>query len=120
MWCTTKAVRQEHFDQLLRRYHSELTRVVAACGSDPATLFSYDNLLAQMREFCVHAIIMAPLAVPILVSPPEEIKMFADVSEKSSEQQTLAPLNASTESLYKERLSDIIADGRRLGFLNEI
>lgn len=118
LWCTEKSLRDQHFDELLHLYHAELSRVITVCGSNADALFSYDDLLEQMRAFGTNALACAPLAVSMMITRPEEIKsldvMDAD-SEDTAEKQ-LAPLNAATEQRFKDRLGDIITDARRLGY----
>lgn len=89
-----------------------------ACRTD-TNLFTFDDLRDQMREFAVHAIIMAPMAVPVLVTPPEEIKIFAKVTANPEAERSLAPLTDRTRALYKERLTEIIVDARRFGYLDD-
>lgn len=123
LWCTEKPLRDQHFDDLLHLYHSELSRVITACGSDANALFSYEDLLDQLREFGMNAVSGSPLAVSVLIAVPAEMKQISDLSDSLDSndvnQKTIAPLTSQNEQKYKSRLLDIINDARRFGYLKE-
>lgn len=120
LWCTEKPLRDHHFDQLLHIYHGELTRVITACGSDANALFSYDDLLGQLREFGLNTLGVAPFAVSIMVTKPEAMGKIADIgSDDNSKANNFAPLNVESTLRYKQVLSDMINDAKRLGYVEK-
>ena len=46
--CTDKSVRDNHFDDLLRIYHEELSKTIKNLGSDPEKLYSRQLFLQEV------------------------------------------------------------------------
>lgn len=121
---TDKAMRDKHYDVLLRMYHEELSRVVKVCGSDAGALFSFGDLVDQMREFGADTMVYMTLVLPYLLTPSEEMVNISDLVENEdsddASKKTIAPLKEDTEILYRQRLTDIIVDFRRLGLIPDV
>lgn len=121
---TDRTMRAQHFDALLRLYHDELRGVANVCGSNAAAMFSHGDLMDQMREFSGDTLAHLQCVLPFLVTPPDELNSLSDLmdnvdnaSNADANKQTIAPLNKETAIVYRERLTDVIADFRRLGLI---
>lgn len=121
---TDRQMRAQHLDALLRLYYDELTHVAKVCGTDAAAVFSYGDLMDQMREFGGDTLAHLQCVLPFLVTPPEETNSLADLMDNmvnadnaDANKRTIAPLNEASEIVYRERLTDVIADFRRLGWV---
>lgn len=118
---TDKALRDQHLERLLRLYHEELTKIVTRCGSD-ASVFSFADLMAQLCEFSCDTLAHLQMVLPFLVTPPENMNNWSDLIDENGVKDandvvTLSPLTDVTRLAYRKRLTDIIADFRRLGFV---
>lgn len=118
---TEKATRDKHLDDFLAIYHSELTGVITKCGSNATALFSFDDMMDQLREFGRTALACLQMVVPFLITRPEDMKSLVelDVNSDDLNARTLATLKADTKQIYRTRLADIIADFRRLGLVRD-
>lgn len=48
--CTEKALRDDHYDDMLKLYHEELSKNINALGSDPKKLYPWETFIAEVRD----------------------------------------------------------------------
>ncbi|XP_020710180.1 uncharacterized protein LOC105689851 [Athalia rosae] len=70
--CTEKLLRDEHYEDLLKIYHNELSKTISALGSDPKKLYPWDVFMKEIKEQSVHGINSALEAIPGAVLDPSE------------------------------------------------
>lgn len=118
-------MRDQHYDELLRVYHSNLVAVGRACGV-PADrpLLTFAQLEQQLREFGKYGVLMAPILLQVIVSEGSQIiDMDAAAIEMSrpdydaSKEVKLVVFDEQTLAKYRERLGDVIDDAQRLGWI---
>lgn len=49
--CTSQALRESHYEDLLKAYHQSLSEMLTDLGSNPEELFSYADLQKELHEF---------------------------------------------------------------------
>lgn len=86
-------------------------------GSDPNKWFTLDDLIDQMKTVGKYGVMMAPSLLQIMVSDAKNIIDMDGITKDSMEITDFATLDAVTSSVYKERLSDVIKDAVRFGWL---
>ncbi|XP_037036188.1 uncharacterized protein LOC119074271 [Bradysia coprophila] len=67
----TKAIRDAHYDHLLKEYHTQLSTHLRRLGSDPEKLFPYELMQEHLRKYGRQAILLAFMALPALTSEPD-------------------------------------------------
>lgn len=120
---TDKALRQQHFDGLLRIYHQNLSTVVQACGSDVERLLPFAELQKQLRQFGRYGVVMAPLLLQAIVSNAETVvdmdELAVELSKPKADQKQVDFVRFDPDSVAKftKRLGDVIDDAKLYGWL---
>lgn len=65
--CTDKTLWDEHFHDLLKIYHNELSNSVSLLGSDPEKLYPWDTFMKEVKEMFVFGLVFALEAVPFSI-----------------------------------------------------
>lgn len=113
---TDKALRDKHLNEFLQIYYTNLADTLRACGSDPDKLFTFDNLKAELKQFGIYGVIMAPMLLQILVNDPKNIKQMDEfVTEEAK--QDIATFDEESAARYVERLSDVLNDAKSFGWI---
>lgn len=86
-------------------------------GSDPNKWFTLDDLIDQMKVVGKYGVILAPSLLQIMVSDPKNIIDMDGITKDSKEVTDFATLDESTAGVFKERLSDVIQDAIRFGWI---
>lgn len=94
---TDKQLRAEHYKNLIRIYYKHLSQHLTRLGSNPEKLFTFNDLLDQLKRFGHYGLLMSTMLMPMITA-----KAVLDPKE----------LNI----VYKNRMSDIIRDVVRLGY----
>nr|XP_019559290.2 uncharacterized protein LOC109428070 [Aedes albopictus] len=108
--CTDEALRERHYDEMIRIYYTALKDLLEKVGSEAMDLFPLTALLRQMKTFGRFAVIMAALDVPILCTDPAKIQSHGDAA---------AAFAASPEAQrrYGYRMGGVIRDAIKYGYL---
>lgn len=93
-----------------------MSEFIAKLGSDPAKLCPFDGLRNQFKEFGVHGVVMGPVVLQVMVSESENVVDMATIND--AEGISLANLNDKSVVAYRERISDILQDGKRFGWID--
>lgn len=117
-------MRDPHYDQLLRTYHTNLAAVVRACGADIAKVLPFEQLQQQLRQFGRYGVVMAPILLQVIVSDASQLanmdEMALQLSQANSAEMQkeveIAQFDEATVLLYRKRLGDVIDDALRLGW----
>lgn len=65
--CTDQTTRELYFEELLKAYHSSLSNLVQAFGSDPEVVFPYSALMQEMKEFGAFGVGMGIESIPMSI-----------------------------------------------------
>lgn len=117
--CTTQALREAHYDDLLNAYHQSLSEMIRDLGSDPEELFPYTELQKELHEFARFGCGMGIESVPFSLLDESEV---ADLDQIKGDQ--AVPLdnvwilkNIKTQE-GRRRLADIFKHAVSQGYLN--
>lgn len=116
MSSTNKKVRERYYD-LLKVYHESLSNLMRKLGSDPNKWLTLDDLINQLKAFGKFGVIMAPCLLQIMVSDPKNIIDMDGITKDTSVVTEFATLDDSSSDLFKERLSDVIKDAVKFGWI---
>lgn len=120
---TDKALRDQHYDELLAVYYRNLVLVVQTCGSDPEKLMPFAELHEQLRRYGRFGVLMAPLLLQVIVADENSVKDMDEMSHEISKDEvdgnkiSFTEFNAKSVATYRQRLGDVIDDCLRLGWI---
>lgn len=113
---TDSALRAQHFDNLIQGYHIALRKQVELLGSDVNAILPFTALLREMKNKAKFALSTALFIIPMLSTPtaeiPDDVVELLPKSEVSEDNKTF-----HTELVYKKRMSGIIRDMYKKGYL---
>ncbi|XP_031616814.1 uncharacterized protein LOC116336810 [Contarinia nasturtii] len=70
---TDRELRTQHYETLLKTYHTSLSETIKKLGSDPDKLYSYDNLTMQMKKYGEYALLYGPWIVALRLAKGKDI-----------------------------------------------
>lgn len=117
MSSTAKPLRDKHFDEFLQIYYTNLANTLRACGSDPESLFTFENLQEELKKFGHYGLTMAPMLLSIIVNDASNIVQMDDFADNLNESKTMAKFDKKSEEIYVSRVTDVITDGKAYGWL---
>ncbi|XP_037052130.1 uncharacterized protein LOC119085750 [Bradysia coprophila] len=119
---TDRKLREQHFDKLIKIYHSSLSNTIRKLGSDPDKLFSFSDLQGELKRYGRFGLILAPILLQIITSNPGDIpdmdEFAEDMANKTKTMDESMATFASISSLevYNQRVRDVVKDGMLLGY----
>lgn len=120
---TNKELRDKHYNDLLKSYHNSLVKIIKQCGvTNAENIFTYADLLDQLKKFGKFAMITGPLIVQMIVMDPHDIPDLDDISENAKEKSNgVVDVNLfsseKSAAAYKKRITDCIRDIVDYGFI---
>ncbi|KAJ6638157.1 hypothetical protein Bhyg_10890 [Pseudolycoriella hygida] len=118
--CTTKKLRDQHYESLLKIYYKSFSDLLNRLGSDAEKLFSFEALLNEMKKNGRYGILIAMVLLPLITSVADDIPDLDEVSEKIRRGDKLDAklfIFEKTEDVYNTKMRDIILDMDRLGYI---
>uniref|UniRef100_A0A182JLS5 CHK kinase-like domain-containing protein n=1 Tax=Anopheles atroparvus TaxID=41427 RepID=A0A182JLS5_ANOAO len=118
--CTDEEFRRRHYDEMLSIYHGSLSALLEKLGHNPQEVFPRTALMRQLRRFGRFGILMAVFLVPMLCTRNEDLPDMDEAAEKFQETNSV-DMNHFTahanQSAYHKRMSGVIRDSVRYGYL---
>lgn len=120
--CTDSALRAQHFDNLIQGYHISLRKQVELLGSDVNQILPFTALLREMKTKAKFALSTALFIIPMLCTPNAEMPNMDELVETLakgdiSEDNEIFKMTSNTEAIYKKRMSGVIRDMHKKGYL---
>lgn len=106
---TDEKLRGKEYEKLLRFYHYSLSQIVTKLGSDPAKLFSFEDLKQQLRNCGKYAFLQAPLLIKIMFFDSKDVPKSDGICEKEN------VIPSPKNDAYSKRIQGAIADLVGLG-----
>lgn len=131
---TDKALRDAHYDELIRFYHRTLSETIQLLGSDAEQLYSFAVMNEQLRIFGAYSYLVIPLTIDVALADPGDIVPFDEIisapepngdgesedGDKRTRKDFLNEFgNAETRHAYQKRMVDIAEDLIELGYIEE-
>lgn len=119
---TDRKLREDHYDKLIKIYYKALSNTISKLGSDPEKLFSFNDLLGELKRYGRFGLILAPILLQIITTKPSDIPNmdeFADniANNTKSVEETIAEFaNNSTLDEYNRRVREVVKDGLLLNY----
>ncbi|XP_011699915.1 PREDICTED: uncharacterized protein LOC105457133 [Wasmannia auropunctata] len=117
--CTQKSFRDEHYDDILKIYHSELSSAIKSLGSDPEKIYPWDFFMREVKETFIVGLMFSLEAIPFCLLDSSQ-SFDLDVIIKSNEAVNIDDVwtlsNIETSS-GRRRLADVIVHAVENGYL---
>lgn len=114
---TEKKLRSEHYDNFIRIYYKNFAAHLTRLGTNPEKVFTFKNLLSQLKKFGKFGIVMPAMVIPMIAAEGKDIIDLDTVAEGLKEGNDFEGFDKNKENLlYKKRMSDVIRDTIRLGY----
>lgn len=119
---STKAFRDQHYDQLLGLYHQSLSDFLRQLGSDPEKLFPRKALDEQLRRFGRFGLLMAVMILPVITTKGEDVPDLEEMAEKMESGIDLSAefnnfRSKDTEEVYRQKMAGCCRDMVQLGYI---
>lgn len=88
-------------------------------GSDPNTLYTFDNLLDGLKKCGNFTPLTAPITLLFSIAKPDELSDIQNFDE-TTETAAVKEFSEASEKEFKTRLTDILVDVQRLEYFREI
>lgn len=116
--CTDSDLRAKHYDDLLKIYHNSLTELLNSLGGDADAQFPFEALLGQLKKFGKFGVIISFVMIPLILT---EVGNLPDldtfVKETKENPRSFLQQFSNTDVGYKQRMSGVLTDAIRYGYL---
>lgn len=108
-WATDETFRQSEYQQLMKKYHITLAAQIRRLGSDPDTLFTFENFQSQVQKFGKYAFTFGAGFIQQQLADPKDIPDLDEMSEKMADQKVdlVAGFDEDTQREYNKRLNGL-------------
>lgn len=119
---TVKELRDKHYETLLQTYYNALASTIKEAGSDPDSLFTYENLQEQLKRFGKFALLTAPMLLQVITADPKDIPDMDEIAEEIAKEKQMEKINfevitdQKTQNSYNVRVRDVINDVIKNGY----
>lgn len=122
---TDKALRDKEYNNLIAIYYKSLSQTTKSLGSDLEKLFTYENLMDELKRFGNFALIVTPL---FILSAQIQLNEFStdDMIEDNSDPKNEADISSGTglseknQIEYDRRINELLEDIVNLGYYRKI
>ena len=118
---TDKALRDPHYDDLLKLYHSTLSGTIKKMGSDPEKLFSWTDFMSQLKKFGKFAFTVSAIINEIRLAGSDKVSNLDEFSKSENNDDESAGLVSKLSDDAERKFSELMTDAVRhlveLGYL---
>lgn len=104
---TDKTLRDNEYENLLQLYYETLSKTVKLLGSNLNELFTFADLIEELKTCGVYALLKGPMLLQITL---------ADLPDESGAQSFNSGLSEGAQREYDRRINGILEDVVRLGY----
>ncbi|KAL6263306.1 hypothetical protein P5V15_006104 [Pogonomyrmex californicus] len=117
--CTLKSFRDQHFDDVLKIYHSELSDTIKLLGSDPEKIYPWDQFMKEVQEQFGFGVFAALEAIPLtLIDVPESFSIETVVEDNNAvDCGDLVSFSTIKTANDRQRISDVIVHAVEKGYI---
>lgn len=117
---TSKAYRDQHYETLLRTYHNALSETIKRLGSDPETLFTFDDLQSELKKFGDFPLALTPLIAHARITKEEDVKgldSVADAVNSGAETCRESGFDAEQQREFDDLIDGLVIDLVEYGYV---
>jgi len=117
--CTDGETRLQHYENCIQIYHKALSTLLERLGGDVARQFPLSALNNQLKKYGKFGVCMSILITPMLCTKTSDMPDLDTVPEEAytNIDKNNEMLNMKNPDKYKTRMSSVIRDAIRLGYL---
>lgn len=95
-----------------------MAETIRALGSNPDQLFTFENLLDQLKRVGKFAMLMAPMLLTVITADPDDIPDLDNIAQDMADNKhdVNAFISKKTENAYNVRVRDVVRDLVQLGY----
>lgn len=117
--CTDQALREQHYDELLRVYHESACELIGALGSDARRVFPWWALEEELRQVARYGVGFAMEAIIMSVMPEEEVSDLDCLAGESAVPLTdIWKVRPFERQADRQRLADVFRHAIDRGYLD--
>lgn len=117
---TDKELRSKEYDSLIQLYYSSLSKTVKLLGSNPDELFTFADLMDELKHYGVYALLMVPMLLQVSQAHSNEIsnmdEMFDKVADGENKINLITGLSSEGQSEYERRINEVFEDIIEMGY----
>lgn len=119
---TDKLFRDQHYERLLKMYHTTMSNTIRKLGSNPDKLYTYENMERQLRKYGGGFLLLtAPIIIQLLsVGDPNEINdadQWAEDLYHDKDSDLFKPFGETTRAKYSGEINNLMIDLVHYGYL---
>ncbi|XP_035897702.1 uncharacterized oxidoreductase dhs-27-like [Anopheles stephensi] len=118
--CTDEEFRRRHYDEMMSVYYNSLAALLEKLGHSPQQIFPRTAFLRQLRQYGRFGLLLAAFVVPMMCTRKEDLLDMDATAEMFLETQNvdIAIYTKNTnQSAYRKRMSAVIRDAVRYGYI---
>lgn len=117
---TDKELRAKEYDNLIRLYYDSLANMVRLLGSNPDELFTFDNLLSELKRVGYYVLLVAPIYLQVAYANEftNLDEMCDNMVNGGKQLEMVKELKGAALDAYRQRLNDVVADVVRMGYVS--
>lgn len=81
--CTSQALRESHYEELLKAYHESATDIINDLGADAEKVMSWKDFKNEMQEFARFGCGMGIESLPMSLIEEDEVADLDEITENS-------------------------------------
>lgn len=116
---TDKQFRDLYYDELLHLYYDQLSSNIRKLGSDPDSLYSFEQLLEGFKFGGNFGFVTIPCILIFILAKNDDLLEIKNFSG-SSETNAIKDFVGETAEEFKKRATDVVDDLLRFGYFREI
>lgn len=117
---TDKMLRDKEYSNLINLYYKSLSKTINLLGSNSNELFTYDDLMNELKRFGMYALLLVPMFLGVSLADSSEVpkldEMFDKVADGDGRMSLVTDLNADHQLEYDRRLNEVYEDIINLGY----
>lgn len=126
---TDKPFRDAHYKELLKIYHSTLSKLLERLGENPEVVFPFEALEKQLKKFGRFGLIMAFMLIPTMNIQSQDVPDLDEVAKdmkddvENPDPEKMKKILSRNEQFMKgadmlrAKLRDVTLDMAKLGYI---
>lgn len=110
---TDKALRDKHYERLLQTYYGALSKMIRRLGSDPEKLFTYDNLLDELRRCGEFALFCSAMIIQVRLADSSDVidlDSYAAAMESGASVQLVSKFSDEVQAVFDDWMNGAVTD----------
>ncbi|XP_071053289.1 uncharacterized protein [Onthophagus taurus] len=115
--CTSKQLRDKHYDDMIKLYYYTLCAHVNELGTDPQKYLTFQQLEGEMKKYSVVGLLLTVMVLCIITKDSSEIPEWRSDDINMEEAQEQWTQSGKNSHIYNERVRGVLVDFYEKGYL---